>query len=528
MLLSQQYATIFETVISRIIKTPDPNDRGQYAPPKYHNQNPCEFANYQTSCPLTYTMQNVFNEWGNVIGHIPPETLAARMIINKIANNKTPLFSLNRTHSIKQIIAELDGGFMTPKIRSELINHFCKFKQTYWAFSKLARIWKMRHTPVRIQTDLYMNELDTNHPSTFQLVNTSGIYLFSLQNLTRIIVDAITHQSGMFLEPLPIKNPYTNNVLTKSDLFNIYFTAQTQHMKIHEFFEKFFKCEFNIYEFRRKHETELRDFAIEQYAKTASISELMQDVSDMLMLHKMTNRIRIAPGFPQSELVKTMRPFLKLYLQERYSFSSMTRKYAGKQVGMELKQFAEKNPNYGMRMPMQFVPPLNFNPFLPDQQYIAKQSEFVTSTDSYKSYCESKYLTTHVYDDNTFENYVEQGDSLNTYDVLEDSPMPALVPVQEPPTILQINSYQTERIQEHTLAILSRLGRSASSMPRNNQNTVIINQLVNNYISNAVVDQDNNFDDEVINNSPYEHDQDDSDMEIDNEYEDDDGEDSVS
>ena len=459
------------------------------------------------------------NAWSDIIGRIPPETLTARLIINQIAKNKTPLFSLNRTHRIKQFIAELDSGFMTPKIRNELIAHFCKFKQTYWAFTKLARIWKIRKTPVRIQTDLYMSELDPTHPATFQLVHPNGIYLFSLQNLARIIVDAITNQSGMFLEPLPIKNPYTNNVLSKSDLFNIYFAMHHNHIRVHEFFEKFFKCEFNIYEFRRKHETEMRDFAIEQYAKTASTSELSQDVSDMLMLHKMTNRIRVAHGFPPSELVKTMRPFLKLYLLERYSFSSMTRKYAGRQVNLELRQFAHKNPDYGKRIPMQFTPPPNFNPFSPNQQYIARQTAFVISPDPHRTYCESRYLTTHVYNDITFENYVEMGDSLKTYDGPDDdeddeSPIPAIVPVPEQYD-LQTSSYQSEG---HALAILSRLGR-ASVRNVNNPNSVIINQIVNNYIQEQE-------DEEVINNSPYEPD--DSDMELGDEYDDDDGEDSVS
>jgi len=243
----------------------------------------------------------------------------------------------------------------------------------------------------------------------------------------------------------------------------------------------------------------------------------------MLMLHKMTNRIRISQGYPPSELVKTMRPFLKLYLLERYSFSSMTRKYAGKQVSMELRQFADKNPNFGTRIPIQFVPPLNYNPFSPNQQYIAKSGSFVTATESYKNYCESRYLTTHVYDDNTFENYVETGDSLQTYNGQEEpEEYPRLIPIPEPEPEMASN-WQSERIQEHALAILSRLGRTPSAIATRNVNPVVMNQMFNNYISN--VEEPNNDDEEIINTSPY--DQEESEMELDNEY-DDDGEDSVS
>ena len=244
---------------------------------------------------------------------------------------------------------EITNRFISPKIREELINHFCQFKRTYWAFTRFARIWKVRKTPVRIQTDLYMNELDLSNPNTYSLVHPDGIYLFSLQNIARIIVDAITHQSGMFVAPLPIKNPYTNNLLFKCDLFNIYLSLRYHHIRIHEMLERFYRCEFNIFEFQRKYETELRDYAIEQYAKTASTGELAQDIDDMIRLHRMNHRIVISPGFPQKNLVDTMRPFLKTYLLKRYSFSSTTRKYSSKKLEQDLRQFSEKNPLYGRR-----------------------------------------------------------------------------------------------------------------------------------------------------------------------------------
>jgi hypothetical protein len=353
--------------------------------------------------------------WQDMVEHVSPDTYTARVLLYMMCKRPIPLFSSNNTFRIKQLIQELDNRFSSPKIREELVNHFCKFKQTYWAFTKLARIWKIRHTPTRIQTDLYMNELDQTNPKTFKLIHPNGLYLFSLQNLMRIIVDAITHQSGMFVEPLTIKNPYTNGLLSKCDLFNIYFSLRHNNIRVHEMLEKFFRCEFNAFEFRRKHETELRDIAIDQYAKTASISELAQDVDDMLRIHKFTKRIKITQGFPQKILVETMRPFLRIYLLERYSFSSMTRKYSTAQLDIMLKQFIEKNPNYGKRMPVEFIAPPDSNPFSPTQQHIKTETKYYTETVSHASYCKSKYMETHIYDEDTFDRYIENGDSLDTY-----------------------------------------------------------------------------------------------------------------
>jgi hypothetical protein len=219
-----------------------------------------------------------------------------------------------------------------------------------------------------------------------------------LQNLARIVVDAITHQSGMFLEPLPIKNPYTNSLLSKCDLFNIYFSLRYYHIRIHEMMERFFRCEFNIFEFHRKYVTELRDFSIEQYVKSANTNDLAQDLDDMLRLHKMTNKIIIYPGFPKKQLVDTMRPMLKLYLLERYSFSSVTRKYSATKLQLELKKFNKKNPLYGGQMNTD-----------------TNESTYITDTNPYSSYCVSKYMETHIYSEDTFDKYIEMGDTIETY-----------------------------------------------------------------------------------------------------------------
>jgi len=293
---------------------------------------------------------NELRIWANLRKRLSPDEITAHLLLCKLAKTPVPVFANFNSWYLKQFLQTIDNAFITPQIREEFVRIYCKLKQTYSAFLKLARVWKIRKLPIRIQTDLYMNELTVDHPSTFQLVSAGGIYLFSLSNLSRIIVDAITHQSEMFVEPLPTKNPYTNELLSKSDLFNVYLCLRERHFKIHEMMEKFYQCEFNVFEFRRKHETELRDFAIKRHAATGGVSELSQDVSDMLIAHRMTKQINISARFPKKDLVETMRPFLYLYLLERYSFSSVTRNYSSKKLSVALKKFAENNPMYGRRI----------------------------------------------------------------------------------------------------------------------------------------------------------------------------------
>jgi hypothetical protein len=399
-------------IVERIIETsnkPTTLDRRMEASDLFN------INNMQFSDTLLKKIEE-FEKFKRLFINVPHDKYVANILLHLNSNRMVPLFVSKNTFRIKRFIEETKNQFISKEIREEYTQLYCKFKRVYWGFTKLARIWKIRRTPIRIQTDLYMNELDPSHKHTYHLIHKNGIYLFSLQNLARIIVDSITHQSGMFVEPLTIKNPYTNDLLSKCDLINIYLSFRHNNIRINEMFEKFFRCEFNIFEFHRKHETELRDIAIEQYAKTTADVDLVQDVEDMLRIHKLTKKMNISPGFPQKQLVRAMRPFLKIFLLERYSFSSMTRKYSAKKLDFELRRFIENNPLFGRRIATAATTTITNNPFLSTQNKVAKtEMKYITETTQYPRYCISNYMNTHIYDEDIFYRYVDTGDSDETY-----------------------------------------------------------------------------------------------------------------
>ena len=195
---------IYEIIIDKII------EKSTYVRRKSlpTNTAPVLFNNdkLKTSEPVSTKIEE-FEEFKTLFEHVSYEDYVPMITLYLKSREMVPLFMSKNTFRIKSIIDELNNKFTSPKTREGLTNLYCKFKRTYWGFKTLAKMWKIRRTPIRIQTDLYMNELDRNHKHTFQLIHKNGIYLFSLQNLARIIVDAITHQTGMFVEPLKIKNP---------------------------------------------------------------------------------------------------------------------------------------------------------------------------------------------------------------------------------------------------------------------------------------------------------------------------------
>jgi hypothetical protein len=152
------YDVLYDAITTRIIRKYDPNDV-KFMPPKYNNPHTQTFT-ITLPTDSSQSLSKKIEEskiWQDIIGHVSPEIFAARIILYSHAKYPVPLFCSKNTFRIQRIVKELENKYSSTKIREELINHYCKFKQTYWAFTKLARIWKIRWTPIRIQTDLYMN-----------------------------------------------------------------------------------------------------------------------------------------------------------------------------------------------------------------------------------------------------------------------------------------------------------------------------------------------------------------------------------
>lgn len=403
------------------------------------------------------------NRWMSIFTALPEDEYAARMILHTILQKPMALFSSETRHFTNQVNQYLSSPLKHIKTEQAFVSIYCKLRRICRAFTLLARIWQIRKIPIRQKTDLYMNELEPQHSNTFQLVQPNGVYYFALNNLSRIIVDAITHQQGMFIEPLNAKNPYTNSPLSKTELFNIYLTLRLKGAKINAFLQKFYDCEFNIYEFRLRHETELRDYAVKQYVRSANTTELYMDLCDMLSVNKMQKRINPDAEFPKKDFVETMMPYLEMYFLGRYSFSSMTRLHANKRLKSHLQKFAATNPYYGKKLeiiPRLFVPSpnnssqrnlrrrirradymaisANANAIVvqatPLSFAVANPTIFHKKVNHTFGYSAACYMNTNLFDsEEVFERYVESGDSFETYyhnDSDEDSvPVPIPIPV---------------------------------------------------------------------------------------------------
>lgn len=309
---------------------------------------------------------------------------------------------------LKQIVDVLCNELLSESTIHSFMSRYGRFKRAQTGFIRLMRIWKYKRASVQVKTDLYMNELMSNDKNTFVLLQDNNLYYFSLPDLAKIVVEAITHNQGFFVDPLIITNPYTRMAFTKADLFNIYLSMVLNPnpkiaRRIPEYFAKFFRCEMNIYEFRKRHDTELHELAIRKYVKSASDDELRSDIQEMLYYHNVSDLICVHGNFPVAIFIETMRPFLILHYLHRFSPSSLTRKNSGKELIFKLKKFIVLNPTFGRQIP-------NFS---------GGDPRFVSHVRPISRLGSTYYLDTHEYNDTIYDRYLCGGDTPETYSAIQ-------------------------------------------------------------------------------------------------------------
>ncbi len=260
-----------------------------------------------------------------------------------------------RAQRIRQTVHVLQNPLLTPRGREVFAHYYAAFRRLRALFGQLVRRWRLRRCPVQIQTDLFLAPLLPTDPHLYVLVHEHGQYYFSLSDLARTIVSAITHHEGFFLTPLPVRNPYTNVVLSKTDLYNIYLTMKERpSFPVPAYLQLFFRCEFDVYAFRRRAEAVLRSSVIRRFAQEAPYTELYPDVLDMLHRYRMQTAIRPDAGYSLQRWVDHMRPLLVWYFLRQYSLDVNERQYAECRVRTALDRFAQDNPRYGKRIPCAF------------------------------------------------------------------------------------------------------------------------------------------------------------------------------
>jgi hypothetical protein len=154
--------------------------------------------------------------------------------------NKTKQFFKNAFAKLNSLNDILENPFHSNNLKETVFNTFTKAQKCYYAFSRLAYIYKIKKHKYVVTDDLMINKLDPYNKLTFILVEEKNNYLFNINELVTIIETAIGNSPNFFSYPLAPLNPYNNQELSIATLYNIYFQMKHNYSVISLLFHCFF------------------------------------------------------------------------------------------------------------------------------------------------------------------------------------------------------------------------------------------------------------------------------------------------
>jgi hypothetical protein len=213
-------------------------------------------------------------------------------------------------------------------------DHFYQAQHSYYVLTKFVNKCKSKYIKqYNCDQDLCGNLLH----NPIVLIEHKTAYKFSVNDLQKVVVNALTHQRHLIPEPVEPKNPYTNLPLSKHNLLLLY----SRLNKKHHLYTLFYKCNFDVSMFKDNNRRILLEYAIETALAPDSSwnEEFIEDIYYMCD----NNNIRVHEDFPKDTLYRVFRPYLKELYKIRYLF------YPGKNLSFWLDCFVLYNPYFGMK-----------------------------------------------------------------------------------------------------------------------------------------------------------------------------------
>jgi hypothetical protein len=225
------------------------------------------------------------------------ETLFTKSIINKYLNNESRLLSLfdscyynifnKKTHidKIKCIHNIMYSKTITKEEKYKakiLLKYYNKYNNAITKFQKRFKI-KYIYKDFDYKFDINMNEL-SGYDDTKKhiLIQNKTIYVFYIYDLLKIIKTSLLNSQNLYEQPKKAKNPYTNLLLSDTQLYNIYIFCRMNDINIDYFTKQYYKVNLDIVSFKIENSEKLFENAINNYLYYSDNEILYQDIFDMI------------------------------------------------------------------------------------------------------------------------------------------------------------------------------------------------------------------------------------------------------
>ena len=311
-----------------------------------------------------------------------------------------------------QYICKINENIFFNQVLKELFfDAVSSTQRIYNIFNRFAYRWKCKRMVSLNTVDLFMNEINDKQKNVITIIQNKQKFLFTTTDVISLLERSLTNMDSKYSIPLVTKNPYNNVPFTKTNLFNIYFFLYKKYIRVPPLIQQFFYSGFNLKIFRDTNHFLILDSYIDKYIKTNSEGLLLLLVKDMIMALGFQYKIHVHHEFSKSEYLNVMKPYLKLFLLGKYSFTKEDRNYYFKELRYKLNRFHIFNPIYGKKM----IDIKTGEPYFPDQHPLF-ESYFRDFNKTHLSINETAVHNTYNYnnhDDNDDDDGSDNGEEYN-------------------------------------------------------------------------------------------------------------------
>ena len=197
----------------------------------------------------------------------------------------------------------------------DLITHyFHKATRNRFIIHQFIRYWifKRKNLHYINDTDLLLEPFDNtkNYPT---IVDNRGIYRFGSGDIYKMFISNLEYSEYQMPRILPIKNPWSNQILNKTQLYNLFISSYKLH-KTPWLFIEYAKLDFNDKLLLRRHNSYLSEKAIYNDVSNLSEKEFRKE-SDRIFRYNIVNSIIRYNYFKYNSLdsikINVLRKFFK-------------------------------------------------------------------------------------------------------------------------------------------------------------------------------------------------------------------------
>uniref|UniRef100_A0A6C0HYN8 Uncharacterized protein n=1 Tax=viral metagenome TaxID=1070528 RepID=A0A6C0HYN8_9ZZZZ len=254
----------------------------------------------------------------------------------------------NNTTRIEGFKKMVENTFMTQKDLEDLYLINSRVSKIWESFKTIVKKWRWKRAKIYNTEDLYMNDIREGQKNSITILKNNTKYVFGLKELIGNFNRQLSNSCNMFVEPLPCKNPYTNECFNKSDLYNIYFAIKESTFLMPKLIHDYFLSDFCLSKFMNENENIIHENYVENYTNNITNDILINIIKEMLTEHKI-NCIKIHKDFPKSLLRDKMTPYLKLYFINKLSKNKWKKAESYIKLHKMLHELANYSPAFGRK-----------------------------------------------------------------------------------------------------------------------------------------------------------------------------------